>query len=73
MRELSTEEKDDIVKTTTEATAYLARAILTLQRHDLMQRQLDLTAEVLECLGVKTEYSVKGIMEGVNGQTSEDD
>jgi len=66
LRELTIEEKDATLKGVTEGTAQIATALITVQRHDLMQRLLDLSAETLEALGVESNYSVKDIMEGLD-------
>jgi len=71
MRELTIEEKDATLKGVTEGTAQIATALITVQRQDLMQRLLDLSAETLEALGVESQYSVKDIMEGLHNDKPE--
>jgi len=66
LRELTIEEKEATLQGVTQGTAQLATAIITIQRHDLMQRLLDICTETLEALGVESNYSVKDIMEGLN-------
>lgn len=66
MRELHEDELNDTLKKVTEGTAMMAMGILAVQRHDLMQRLLDITTETLSALGVESNYSVKDIMEGLN-------
>lgn len=70
MRELTIEEKEATLNGVTQGTALIATALITVQRQDLMQRLLDLSAETLEVLGVESNYSVKDIMEGINGDLS---
>lgn len=69
MRELTTDEKNDTLKKVTEGSAMMALGIITVQRHDLMQRLLDITSETLSALGVEADYKVEEIMKGINEQS----
>lgn len=69
MRELTDTEKEATLKGVTEGSAMMALGIITVQRHDLMQRLLDITSETLSALGVEADYKVEEIMKGINEQS----
>lgn len=65
MRELTNEEKQDLYEKVTQGTAGIVSAITTLNRHELVQRQLDITTEVLAGLGIKAKFSADEVSEGL--------